>query len=122
MAGTGQPIDISLPLIVAPKPGKDDARNLSGNNPLDGARVSNILPSVADELGIDETEGVVITSVRNGSVAQSLGFQPGDIIVSIGDKKILNVIDAEQAVAVRQRIWQVAVKRGNRVMQLQVPG
>jgi Do/DeqQ family serine protease len=117
-----QPMDISLPLVVAPKPGKDDARNLSGNNPLDGARVSNILPSVADELGIDETEGVVITSVRNGSVAQSLGFQPGDIIVSIGDKKILNVIDAEQAVAMRQRVWQVAVKRGNRVLQLQVPG
>jgi Do/DeqQ family serine protease len=117
-----QPMDISLPLVVAPKPGKDDARNLSGNNPLDGARVSNILPSIADELGIDETQGVVITSVRNGSVAQSLGFQPGDIIVSIGDKKILNVIDAEQAVAMRQRVWQVAVKRGNRVLQLQVPG
>lgn len=117
-----QPMDISLPLVVAPKPGKDDARNLSGNNPLDGARVSNILPSIADELGIDDTEGVVITSVRNGSVAQSLGFQPGDIIVSIGDKKILNVIDAEQAVAMRQRVWQVAVKRGNRVLQLQVPG
>ena len=79
-------------------------------------------PSVADELSIDETEGVVITSVRNGSVAQSLGFQPGDIIVSIGEKKIVNVIDAEQAVAVRQRMWQVAVRRGNRTMQLQVPG
>ena len=117
-----QPIDISLPLVVAPKPEKDDARNLSGNNPLDGARVSNILPSVADELSIDETEGVVITSVRNGSVAQSLGFQPGDIIVSIGGKKIANVIDAEHAVAERQRMWQVAVKRGNRTMQLQVPG
>ncbi|MBN9292291.1 MAG: PDZ domain-containing protein, partial [Hyphomicrobium denitrificans] len=117
-----QPVDIPLPLVVAPKPEKDDARNLSGNNPLDGARVSNILPSVADELSIDETEGVVITSVRNGSVAQSLGFQPGDIIVSIGGKKIANVIDAEHAVAERQRMWQVAVKRGNRTMQLQVPG
>jgi len=117
-----KPMDIALPLIAAPKPEKDDARNLSGNNPLDGARVSNILPSVADELGIDETEGVVITSVRNGSVAQSLGFQPGDIIVAIGGKKIANVIDAEQAVAERQRMWQVAVKRGNRTMQLQVPG
>jgi len=118
----GQPREIALPLIAAPKPGKDDARNLSGNNPLDGARISNILPSVADELSIDETEGVVIISVRNGSVAQSLGFQPGDIIVSIGGKNIANVIDAEQAVANRQRVWQVAVKRGNRVMQLQVPG
>ncbi|HEY8194523.1 MAG TPA: PDZ domain-containing protein, partial [Hyphomicrobium sp.] len=116
-----KPVDVSLPLIAAPKPGKDDARNLSGNNPLDGARVSNILPSIADELNIDETEGVVITSVRNGSAAQSLGFQPGDIIVSISGKHINTVIDAEQAVAARQRTWQIAVKRGNRVLQLQVP-
>jgi S1-C subfamily serine protease len=84
--------------------------------------VSNILPSVADELGIDETQGVVITSVRNGSVAQSLGIQPGDIIVSISGKKINNVIEAERAVEQRQTTWQVAVKRGNRVLQLQVPG
>jgi Do/DeqQ family serine protease len=118
----GAQMEISLPLIVAPKPGKDDAKNLVGNNPLAGARVSNILPSVADELGIDETQGVVITSVRNGSAAQSLGFQPGDIIVSISGKKITNVIEAEQAVAERQRTWQVAIKRGNRVLQLQVPG
>lgn len=117
-----QPIDIALPLVAAPKPGKDDARNLSGNNPLDGARVSNIFPSIADELGIDETDGVVITSVRNGSVAQSLGFQPGDVIVSIGGQKIRNVVEAEKAVEQRQSTWQVAVKRGNRVLQLQVPG
>jgi Do/DeqQ family serine protease len=117
-----QPVDVSLPLVAAPKPGKDDARNLSGNNPLDGARVSNILPSIADELNIDETEGVVITSVRNDSAAQSLGFQPGDIVVSISGKRINTVIDAEQAVAARQRTWQISVKRGNRVLQLQVPG
>ncbi|HVZ05072.1 Do family serine endopeptidase [Hyphomicrobium sp.] len=117
-----QPVDISLPLIAAPKPGKNDVRNLSGNNPLAGARISNIFPSVADELGIDEMKGVVITSVRDGSVAQSLGFQPGDIIVSISGQKIENVVQAERAVGQRQRTWQVAVKRGNRVLQLQVPG
>ncbi|MBA2124989.1 serine protease [Hyphomicrobium methylovorum] len=118
----GSNVDISLPLIAAPKPGKNDARNLSGNNPLDGARISNILPSVADELSIDQTDGVAIVSVRNGSVAQNLGFQPGDIIVSIQGKNITNVLDAETAVATRQRVWQVSVKRGARVLQLQVPG
>ena len=41
-------IDIALPLVAAPKPGRDDVRNLSGNHPFDGARVSNILPSVVD--------------------------------------------------------------------------
>jgi len=118
----GQPVDVALPLIAAPKPGEDDARNISGNNPLDGARISNILPSIADELGIDETEGVAVTSVRSGSAAQTLGFQPGDIIVAVGDKKIDTVIDAEKALSERQRLWQISVKRGNRVVQLRVPG
>jgi Do/DeqQ family serine protease len=118
----GEPRDISLPLLAAPKPGKDDAKNLSGNHPLDGARISNILPSVADELGIDQAEGVVVMSVRNGSAAQTLGFQPGDIIVAIGDKQIATVQDAEQALAQRQRYWQLSVKRGDRIVQLRVPG
>jgi Do/DeqQ family serine protease len=118
----GQPLEISLPLIAAPKPGRDDVKNISGNNPLDGARISNILPSVADELDINETEGVVVTSVQNGSAAQVLGFQPGDVIVAVQGQKIDNVIEAAKLLSTRQRVWQLSVKRGNRVLQLQVPG
>ncbi|HEY8129360.1 MAG TPA: PDZ domain-containing protein, partial [Hyphomicrobium sp.] len=117
-----KPVDIDLPLVGAPKPGKDDAKNLSGNHPLDGARISNILPSVADELGLEQTEGVVVTSVRDGSMAKAFGFQPGDVIVAIGDSQIATVADAERALSTRQRLWQISVKRGNRVLQLQVPG
>ena len=78
-------VAIEVALLPAPKPGKDDVRNLSGNHPFDGARVSNILPSVADELNLDETDGVVIVAVRSGGVASRLDFQPGDIIVQIGE-------------------------------------
>ncbi|HML30177.1 MAG TPA: Do family serine endopeptidase [Hyphomicrobium sp.] len=117
-----KPIDVEMPLVAAPKPGKGDAKNLSGNHPLDGARISNILPSVADEFDLDEAGGVVVTSVRDGSTAQQFGFQAGDIIVAIGSSKIANVDDAERALANRQQLWQISVKRGNRVLQLQVPG
>ncbi len=78
----GKHMTVEVPLLPAPKPGKDDVRNLSGNHPFDGARVSNILPSVADELNLDETDGVVIVAVRSGGVAARLDFQPGDIIVA----------------------------------------
>lgn len=117
-----QPVDIELPLIAAPKPGRNDAKNLSGNHPLDGARISNILPSVADQFDLDEMDGVVVTSVRDGSLAQQFGFQAGDIIVAIGDAKIANVDEAARALANRQQLWRISVKRGNRVLQLQVPG
>jgi len=122
MLRKGKGLETDLALVSPPKAGKDDVRNLSGPHPLDGARVSNILPGLADEMGLDDTEGVVILSVRNGSVARSLGFRPGDIVVEIGGKTIANVVDVEEALATRKRMWSVSVKRGERILQLNVPG
>jgi Do/DeqQ family serine protease len=115
-------VQIALPLIAAPKPGKDDVRNLSGNHPFDGARVSNILPSVADELNLTETEGVVIVAVRSGGIAARLGVQPGDVIQQVGDTKITDVVALDEITREPQRIWRVSIKRGGRVMQLQLSG
>lgn len=118
----GASTDVAIALQSAPKGGKNDVRNLSGNHPLDGARISNLLPGLADEMNLDQSEGVVVLGVRNGSVAQSLGFRPGDVLVSINGAELENVSEVERAVSSRQRLWQVAVKRGGRVLQLQVPG
>jgi Do/DeqQ family serine protease len=115
-------VTIEVALLPAPKPGKDDVRNLSGNHPFDGARVSNILPSVADELNLDETDGVVIVAVRSGGVAARLDFQPGDIIVQIGDDKITDVIMLDEITRTPQRMWSVTIKRNGRLMKLQMSG
>jgi len=118
----GRHVPIDVQLLPAPKPGKDDVRNLSGNHPFDGARVSNILPSVADELNLDETDGVVIVAVRSGGVASRLDFQPGDIILQVGNEKITDVIMLDELTRVPHRIWSVTIKRGGRVMKLQMAG
>ncbi len=118
----GKHVQLDVPLLPAPKPGKDDVRNLSGNHPFDGARVSNILPSVADELNLDETDGVVIVTVRSGGVASRLDFQPGDIIVQIGDNKITDVIMLDEITRTPQRMWSVTIKRNGRLMKLQMSG
>jgi Do/DeqQ family serine protease len=118
----GKRLTVEVPLLPAPKPGKDDVRNLSGNHPFDGARVSNILPSVADELNLDETDGVVIVAVRSGGVASRLDFQPGDIIVQINNDKITDVISLDQLTRTPQRMWSVTIKRAGRLMKLQLSG
>jgi S1-C subfamily serine protease len=115
-------VAIEVTLLPAPKPGKDDVRNLSGNHPFDGARVSNILPSVADELNLDETDGVVIVAVRSGGVATRLDFQPGDINVQIGEDKITDVIMLDEITRKPQGRWSVTIKRGGRLMKLQMSG
>ena len=63
----GRQLAVDVVLRAAPQAGKDDVRNLSGAHPFDGARVANILPGTADELGIEDQEGVVILQVRPNS-------------------------------------------------------
>jgi Do/DeqQ family serine protease len=118
----GQPVTVAVALRAAPQAGREDIRNLSGQHPLDGARVANLLPSIADELGLADEEGVVILSVRSGSLAASLGFRPGDVVVRVGRTSISSVSQLERAVRERQRVWRVEVKRGDRVLQLQIAG
>jgi Do/DeqQ family serine protease len=118
----GQPTTVAVALRAAPQAGREDIRNLSGQHPLDGARVANLLPSIADELGVAEEEGVVILSVRSGSLASSMGFRPGDIVVNVGRAPISSVNELERAVRQRQRVWRIEVKRGDRILQLQIAG
>jgi len=118
----GNRIDIDLPLEPAPKPGRDDIRNLSGDHPFDGARVSNILPSVADEFELDETEGVVIVAVRSGGAAARLGFRPGDVIVRVGSTEVSDVAALDEITRKPQRMWRLAIKRSGRLINLQFRG
>lgn len=115
-------MEVNLALVAAPKPSEADVRNLSGDHPFDGARVSNILPAVADELNLDETEGVVIVAVRRDGIAARLGFQPGDIILQVGREKITDVVQLDKITRQPQRVWSISINRGGRVMQLQLSG
>lgn len=118
----GQPVTVNIALKPSPAPGRDDVRNLAGQHPFDGARISNILPGLIDEMGLDESTGVVVISVRQSSVAQRLGFQPGDVVIELGGKPVATLAELEAMLAARQRIWIVGVKRGGQKLVLQVPG
>jgi S1-C subfamily serine protease len=118
----GRPAFVMLMLQPAPEIGRNDVRNLTGDHPLDGARVSNLLPHIADELDIDDIQGTVILSVRSGSVAERVGFRAGDVIVSVGDSQLTTVLDLERMLNSRPPLWRMFIKRGRQSLQLQVPG
>jgi Do/DeqQ family serine protease len=119
----GRPMSVNVALVAPPAPGRDDVRNLSGRHPLEGARVANLLPGVADQLGIDAgDEGVVVLSVRAGSTAARLGFRRGDIVQEVSRTKIANVLDLDRALATPQRLWLMTIRRGEQVLQLQIGG
>jgi len=117
----GRPVSINLALTAPPAASKTDVKNLAGRHPFDGARVSNILPGIADELSLED-EGVVIVSVRPGSIAARLGFQRGDIVVSVGQQAIATVQELDDILRGQtSRVWALEIKRGEQVLQLRLP-
>ena len=66
--------------------------------------------------------GVVVLSVRGGSTAARYGFQAGDIVQTINRAKVDNVAELDKLLRDPQRVWVLTVKRGDKVLQLQVPG
>ncbi len=64
-----------------------------------GLKVSNITPDVAQQLGIEQGKGVVITDIAQGSPAADAGLQPGDVIREVDRKPVKNVRDYNRALA-----------------------
>jgi S1-C subfamily serine protease len=58
------------------------------------------------------TEGVVVLDVANGSTAQSLGFQRGDLVVSVNNEKIADTRDLDRITKQPSRLWRVTILRG----------
>jgi serine protease Do len=90
---------------------------LTGRHPLSGASIANINPAFADELGLDPSQrGVVVTALRSGSVADRLGLEPGDLLVSINKRPVDSVAQLEQLLAATPAPWVVTIKRGDKLL------
>ena len=78
---------------------------------------------LADELRLDtQAEGVVITAVADGSTAQSVGFQKGDIIVAVNNQKIDKPADLERAAGAGGRQWRITIIRGGQQISVMFSG
>jgi serine protease Do len=64
-----------------------------------GAKVQELTPQLANRYGISGVKrGVVIIGVDDGSVADEIGFQEGDVIQEINRKKIDSMKDFDKAI------------------------
>jgi Do/DeqQ family serine protease len=118
----GREASASVALQTAPDLPRDEIV-IQSRSPFSGAKVSNLSPALADELRIDASvEGVVIVDPGAGSAAQMVGFQRGDVIVSVNNQKIARTRDLEAATAQPSRTWRITVVRGGRPITVQMGG
>jgi Do/DeqQ family serine protease len=96
---------------------------IRARSPFMGATVANLSPALADELRLDaQAEGVVITEVADGSTAQSIGFQKGDVVVSVNNEKINKPADLERVTSAGGRRWQITILRGGQQISVMFSG
>jgi len=96
---------------------------IKARSPFLGATVANLSPALADELHLDtQTEGVVIADVAEGSTAQSIGFQKGDIVVSVNNQKIVKPADLDRIASAGGRQWRITIMRGGQQISVMFSG
>jgi Do/DeqQ family serine protease len=108
----GREVKVTVPLETAPETPREETV-IKTRSPLLGAKVANLSPAVAEELRLDSTaEGVAVTEVEGGSVAQSFGFQKGDIVINVNNAKIATMQDLLRATSQPARLWRLTILRG----------
>jgi Do/DeqQ family serine protease len=108
----GREVKVAIPLETAPESPREETV-IKTRSPLLGAKVANLSPAVAEELRLDYgAEGVAVTEVEGGSIAQSFGFQKGDIVINVNNAKIATMQDLLRATSQPARLWRLTILRG----------
>jgi serine protease Do len=109
----------SLRVALPPDDARDES-TIAGRNPMQGARVANITPALADELQMDlMATGVVVVSIDDGSAAQRFGFRQGDVVRQVTNDRIANVAQLRQALDAADS-WRLSLQRGDQMLNLAV--
>jgi len=117
----GKETTLKVTLETAPETPRDEIV-IRSRSPFMGVKIANVSPALAEELRLDpSTEGVVVLEVTDGSVAQNLGFQRGDVIASVNDEKIARTRDLER-VAKDGRRWNITIVRGGQQISVRFAG
>ena len=118
----GKETAVNVALESAPDSSHDEI-TINSPSPFQGAKVSNLSPALADDLRIDPSaKGVVIVEVANGSPAQRLGFQKGDLIVSVNNTNMAKTRDLNRVATQQNRVWRITILRGGQQMSVELRG
>ena len=119
----GKRLSLPVKLIPAPETRPREPVLLTGRSPLMGLTVSNLSPALAEELSIDAAaEGVVVSEIAEGSTAQQLGFQKGDLIQALNGERMETSGQVERTLKRPQRAWEVTIQRGGQTATSVFPG
>ncbi len=112
----GKTLRATLKTEPAPETVPRNEQVIAGNGPFTGAKVVNLSPAVAEEIGLDgPPRGVLVLDIERGSIAARLGLERGDRVLMLNDVKIEAVEDLAKVNAAMERLWKVTIQRNGQV-------
>jgi serine protease Do len=114
---------LSFPLVEAPEDPPRNETLLLERHPLAGATVANLSPALAEELDLPGAwEGVIVTKIGPGSVANRLRFRVGDILLVVNGREVKRVGELMGLLNQPSRDWTITFSRGGRVRTTEFNG
>lgn len=112
----GQLVDARVEMVAPPEDPPRDMRNLTGMHVLSGAKVANLSPAVATELGLDVMEkGVVVVENQGNRL-----LQRNDIVVQIDSETIRSTKQLERLLQQKAQAQQIILKRDGKMIRFVV--
>ena len=78
-----------------------------------GLRAQNLTPDLAEQLGIEYGEGVIITQVQPGSPAEEAGLQRGDVVIEVDRKEVKSLAEFKSRLSNVDKSALVLIRRGD---------
>ncbi|MEE2687836.1 MAG: DegQ family serine endoprotease [Pseudomonadota bacterium] len=117
----GKRLQKQLELLPPPDIPDRNITELEGQHPLLGAKIANLNPALAAELGIDtEANGVMILAIQRNSPAARYGFKPGDIVLEVNGREISRVRDLKRLVQEPYEGWRLKLRRDGRRLNVRI--
>ena len=115
---------IQLHPVIAALEEPDLTQLASGKPPEEGARafgltVQNLTPEIAQQLGVDEAQGVVVSGVDPAGPAQQAGVRRGDVIVEVDQHEVTDAASLQERLAAADERALLLIRRGEN--QLYMP-
>lgn len=118
-ARQGQTREASVRIALPSDEGRGETE-IAGRNPMQGVRVANITPALADEMQMNlMAKGVVVLGVNSGTPAARFGFREGDLIAQVNGERIANVADLSRALDNADQ-WNMVLQRGGQTINFAV--
>jgi serine protease DegQ len=128
--GGSQGIGFAIPVSIARQVMEQIIKSGSVTRGWVGIEVQDLTPELAESFNLKNAEGALIAGVLKGGPADSGGVRPGDILLTVNDKTVvdsaslLNLIAdlkpgvyAQLRVARKQQLLDLKIQVGRRPMQ-----